>query len=240
MSVSASYGQFCPVAMAAEIICTRWTALILREFLCGTTRFNDLRKGVPAMSPALLSKRLKELAAAGVIERCETPGSSGVEYSLTDAGEALRPVVMALGFWGQSWIDAEASLRNLDPTLLMWDMRRSLDVTPMPAGRRTIQFLYPEISPSKRNWWLVVNAGMVDLCRVDPGFPVDLVVRTSLRTMTKIWMGLTSVSEEARVGRLELDGDPRLATSMQRWLGLSPFSREPKKPDGHIVPQTFH
>jgi DNA-binding HxlR family transcriptional regulator len=222
-----SYGQFCPVAMATEIVCTRWTPLILRELIAGSTRFNDLRKGVPRMSPTLLSKRLKELEESGVIER--TRGDDGAwHYRLTPAGNELKEVVLALGFWGQRWIEARTSLKNLDPSLLMWDMRRNLDPTPMPPRRAVIQIQYPELSPARRNWWLIVEGRQTDLCSVDPGFEVDLHVETDLRTMTAIWMGLTSVRSEVAAGRLKLDGDGQLKTSMQQWLGLSPFAVEKK------------
>ena len=148
---SGSYGQFCPVAMAAEIICSRWTALVLRELLCGSTRFNDLRRGVPRMSPTLLSKRLKELERAGVIVAVPTGQPGVVEYQLTEAGEDLRGIVMSLGIWGQRWVESQLSLKNLDPSLLMWDMRRSLDPTPLPPRRCTIKFLYPELPTAKRS-----------------------------------------------------------------------------------------
>lgn len=225
-SASASYGQFCPVAMAAEIVCSRWTALVLRELLCGTTRFNDLRRGVPLMSPSLLSKRLKELEEAGVIISVPTAQQGIVEYRLTEAGEDLRPVVMALGFWGQRWVESTLSLKNLDPSLLMWDMRRHLDPTPLPARRSTICFVYPELPAAKRSWWLVIENGTVDLCSQDPGFDVDLYVTGPLRVMTAIWMGLTTVAKEVGQGHLELIGDQAVAQSMQTWLGLSPFAKE--------------
>ena len=229
MTISGSYGQFCPVAMAAEIVCTRWTALVLREFFAGSTRFNELRRGLPLMSPALLSKRLKQLEAAGIIQRDAAGGGAGHAYRLTRAGEDLQSVIMKLGFWGQRWVDSEVSLKNLDPSLLMWDMRRNLDISPMPTDRRVIQFLYPELSSTKGNWWLVVQDGDVDLCSFDPGFPVDLYVETDLRTMTAIWMGLTTVEAERQAGRLQLDGNKGLARSMQRWLGLSPFASERRR-----------
>jgi DNA-binding HxlR family transcriptional regulator len=225
MEMTASYGQFCPVAMAAEVFCTRWTPLILRELLCGSRRFNDLRRGVPRMSPTLLSKRLKELVQAGVIEFRKS-ADGGMEYHLTPAGEELREVVMALGFWGQQWVDTEHSLKKLDPSLLMWDMRRHLDPTPMVARRSTILFHYPELPPSRQRYWLVVDGREVDICSTDPGFEIDLYVECSLRTMTAIWMGMTTVRGEVKEGRLEIDGDPLLAASMQQWLGLSPFARE--------------
>jgi DNA-binding HxlR family transcriptional regulator len=221
-----SYGQFCPVAMAAEIFCCRWTALVLRELLCGSTRFNDLRRGVPLMSPTLLSKRLKELEEAGVIVAVPTAQAGVSEYKLTEAGEDLRPVVMSLGVWGQRWVESSLSLKNLDPSLLMWDMRRSLDPTPLPSRRCTVNFLFPELKSAKGSWWLVVDGGMVDLCATNPGFEVDLYVRSSLRSMTAVWMGLSTMREEIDAGQIELIGDKDIAQSMQRWLGLSPFAKE--------------
>lgn len=227
MDGKSSYGQFCPVAMAAEVFCTRWTPLILREMLCGSSRFNDLRRGVPKISPTLLSKRLKEMEQAGVIASHSAGG--GTEYRLTPAGTELGEVVMRLGFWGQSWIDTQKSLQNLDPHLLMWDMRRHLDPTPIPPRRCTIQFLYPEQPQSRKEWWMVVERRDVDLCKVDPGFEIDLYVEGSLRTMTAIWMGVTNIKAEVGAGRLDLSGDPELAKSMQKWLGLSPFARGERK-----------
>ena len=229
MEERGGYGQFCPVSMASEILCSRWTTLVVRELLCGSTRFNDLRRGVPLMSPTLLSKRLKELEHAGVIMAVPT-GQAGVfDYKLTDAGEDLRPVVMALGIWGQRWVDSNLTLKNLDPSLLMWDMRRSLDPTPLPPKRCTINVIYPEVPPAKRSWWLVVDEGKVDLCSTNPGFEVDLYVRSSLRSMTSIWMGLSNVQSEIEAGQIELIGDKGLAQSMQQWLGLSPFAKEKKR-----------
>ena len=220
------YGQFCPVAMASEIVCSRWTPLVLRELLSGSVRFNDLRRGVPRMSPTLLSKRLKELEQAGVIETRPTGQPGIVEYHLTQAGQELRSLVMSLGNWGQRWVETQSSLKNLDPSLLMWDMRRSLDLTPMPPQRSTIQFHYPELPASRQHYWLVIENRVVDLCPVDPGYEVDLFVECSLRTMTAIWMGLTNVQAELDADRLELSGDKVLARSMQQWLGLSPFAKE--------------
>ncbi len=229
MDSKGSYGQFCPVAMASEIVCKRWTVLILRELLCGTTRFNDLRRGVPRMSPTLLSKRLKELVEAGVVEAVSPDAKGPAEYRLTAAGEELRGVVMDLGGWGHRWVESRVSLRNLDPSLLMWDMRRSLRPEPLPPRRCTIQFQYPELPQGQRNWWLVIDEGKVDLCGFDPGFEVDLLVRGSLRSMTSVWMGLSTVAQERASGKLHLDGDPAIASAMQQWLGLSSFAPMPRK-----------
>jgi DNA-binding HxlR family transcriptional regulator len=222
--MSSSYGQFCPVSMAAEVVCSRWTVLVIRELLCGSTRFNDLRRGVPRMSPALLSKRLKELEQAGIV-RVEPTGQPGVnDYRLTRAGEELRGLVEGLGVWGQRWVETSLTLRNLDPPLLMWDMRRRLDPRPFPRGRTVIQFQYPEFDDGRRDWWLVVEDGTVDLCLHDPGHEVDLLVRAPLRVMTAIWMGYCSLRAEMASGALEVEGPPALIRSMPDWLGLSSFA----------------
>lgn len=219
-----TYRQFCPVAMAAEVLCTRWTIVLLRELLAGSTRFNDLRRGVPRMSPALLSQRLRDLQAAGIVARVTT-AAGAAEYHLTDAGRELGPIVDAFGIWGQRRVKAEVSLEHLDVQLLMWDMRRGLNTTPMPGRRVVIQFIFPDLPANRRSAWLLVDpeAG-VDLCAADPGFDVDLYVTVDLRTMTAIWMGYETVRTALAGQRMTLTGDDDLATDMQTWLGLSPFA----------------
>ncbi|MBZ0122289.1 MAG: helix-turn-helix transcriptional regulator [Roseovarius sp.] len=225
-----SYQQFCPVAMAAETLCTRWTVVLLRELVAGSTRFNELRRGVPRMSPALLSKRLQDLEEAGIVKREPLADAPEInEYRLTQAGRDLQPVIEAIGIWGQKWVETEPSLNNLDPEVLMWDMRRNLDTDPVPDGKRVIEFIYPELPESQRKWWLVVEPDRaVDLCHVDPGFDVDLYISTDLRTMTEIWMGLKTVARAVDSDKLTLVGNSDLANNMQVWLGLSPFARQEK------------
>lgn len=225
-----SYKQFCPVAMASEIVCTRWTLVLMRELVAGSTRFNDLRRGVPRMSPALLSKRLKDLEEAGVVLRVAVRDEPGVfEYHLTKSGHDLKAVVEAVGNWGQRWVETSLSLKNLDPSLLMWDMRRNIDPTPIPKRRCVVQFLYPELPGARRDWWLVVEPGKeVDLCSIDPGFDVDLYVTSDLRTMTCVWMGWMPVREAISAGKITLTGNRQLAEDVQIWLKLSPFAPEKK------------
>jgi DNA-binding HxlR family transcriptional regulator len=219
-----SYGQFCPVAMAAEILCSRWTVLVMRELLAGTTRFNDLRRGVPLMSPTLLSKRLKELIDAGVVTA--TKSGQLVEYKPTEAGEDLREIITSLGIWGQRWVESSLSLKNLDPALLMWDMRRNLVAASFPDRKCIVKFTYPEMRGGRESWWIVVTDGAVDLCAVDPGFDVDLYVRSALRNMTSVWMGFSTLKAETDAGNIVLTGDKVLARSMPDWLGLSSFAPE--------------
>ena len=224
----AGYKQFCPVAMASEVLCTRWTMVLLRELVAGTTRFNDLRRGVPKMSPALLSTRLKELEQAGVVERKALKTDKGIyEYHLTEAGTDHRPVIEGIGIWGQKWVESSLSLKNLDPSLLMWDMRRNLDPSPLPQIRTAVQFMYSDLPSTKNLWWLVIEPdGEVDLCWSDPGFEINLYVTTDLRTMTAIWMGLSTIERER--DKIELLGYRQLAQTMQVWMGLSPFAKQKK------------
>lgn len=224
---NASYGQFCPVAMAAEILCTRWTIVLVRELAAGSTRFNDLRRGVPRMSPALLSQRLKDLEAAGIVSRVPVARESGVfDYRLTRAGLELAPVVEAFGVWGKRWIDGDLSLERLDVQLLMWDMRRGLVLDPMPGRKVIVQFRYAELPADRRSWWLVVEPGQeTQLCSVDPGADVDLYVSVDLKTMTAIWMGYETLAEAVSDRRLLLTGDDALSKSIEAWLGLSPFAK---------------
>lgn len=216
-----------PVAMAAEILCGRWTIVVLRELIAGSMRFNELRRGVPRMSPTLLSQRLRELEVAGIVCRVPSAADANVlEYHLTAAGRELQPLVEAFGAWGQRWVDADLSLQNLDPQLLMWDMRRNLDTRPMPDRRSVVQFVYPELPRPQRHWWLIVDpANGVDLCSIDFGFDVDLYAAADLRTMTSIWMGLDTVRAALASERLTLTGDRQLGAAMQEWLGLSPFAK---------------
>lgn len=210
------YGQFCPVAMGAELLATRWTLVVLGEMLSGSTRFNEIRRGVPRMSSALLVKRLRELEAAGVLAR------AGSEYILTPAGREIAPIVHSLGRWALRWVDSECSLGNLDPRLLMWNIRRNLRPDPMPDRRVVIEFRYPELSADQQRFWLIVTPGSpVDLCSIEPGHEIDLLVTADLRAITSAWMGMSDFAEELAAGRIELDGNSLLSTSFSRWIGRS-------------------
>jgi hypothetical protein len=148
---------------------------------------------------------------------------------LTAAGRDLQPVVEAVGVWGHKWIETEASLKKLDPNLLMWDMRRNLDPAPMPRRRTIVQVIFTDLPAARRNWWLIVQGDQeVDLCSVDPGFDVDLYVSTDLRTMTAIWMGYTRIAEAKDEGRLIFTGDRRLEADLIAAWALSPFAKVDK------------
>jgi len=221
-----TYGQFCPVALASKILTRRWTPLVIRELLCGSTRFNELRRGVPRMSPSLLSTRLGELVRAGIVERHDLEERD--EYHLTPAGRELFPIIEAMGVWGKRWIRGDLSDADLDVNLLMWDMRRRIDRETAPEGRTVVQFIFDDQDPEHRTYWLVVSPDRgVDICKVDPGHPVDLTVETDLRTMTEIWRGDVPYAEALRARDIHLRGPSALRRSFPAWLGFSMFADVP-------------
>lgn len=216
-----TYGQFCPVAMASEVLTERWTPLVVRELLCGSTRFNDLRRGVPLMSPALLSKRLKTLERVGVVER------RGAEYHLTPAGEELRGVVEALGVWGQRWARGDVVAKHYDASLLMWDIHRNVDLARIPDRRVVVHFHLSGSSDRKSHFWLVLEPGSADLCLTDPGHDVDVEVAAHMRTMVDYWMGRLRFTAAVRAGDLTVSGPSRLVRELPHWFTQSPFASVP-------------
>ena len=224
------YGQFCPVAMAAEVFAERWTPLVLREMLYGHTRFNELKRGVPLMSPSLLSQRLKQLQFAGLVRR-ERGAGGGWDYRLTEAGEQLRPIVEGLGAWGLRWLAYQTPARNFDVSLLMWDMRRNLTRNVVPPERRTvIEFRFDGVPSAKRLWWLVFDEGDVDLCIKRTGFDIDLRVDTHVKTMTEIWMGQMKLKEAIEREAVRLEGAPQHRSLFSRCFDPHPLARMPAWP----------
>lgn len=213
------YNLFCPLAKASEIIEPRWTLLILSEMWSGSTRFNDIGRGVPCLSPTLLSRRLKELEACGMVVRDDDG------YRPTEMSRKLEPIVQALGQWAHDNIDAKVTLQDLDSRLLMWSVRRKIRSELFPARRSVVQFIFPEQSPAERNYWLIAKPDCdTDLCLVDPGFEVDLFVETDLRTLTSVYMGHASLNQALASGDIYLSGDDALAGSIQSWLRLSSYA----------------
>lgn len=223
--MGSTYRQFCPVAKAMELLDERWTLLVIRELVSGSERFNELRRGLPRMSPTLLSRRLHHLVRAGVIER-RTDGTD-VRYVLTQAGRELRPVVESLGAWGIRWI-GELGDQDLDPNLLLWDMHRNVDRDAVPVGRTVIRFRFRDVPQPTRDWWLVITRAEVDVCDIDPGYEVAVTVTTDLRTMVRIWRGDLGWSRALRAGALEVRGPETLRRAVPNWFTLSGFATVPR------------
>jgi DNA-binding HxlR family transcriptional regulator len=209
------YAQYCPIAKTAEIIGDRWTILILRDMLVGAHRFNDLARGLPGISRDLLTKRLRHLQTAGLISKFEGG------YELTDAGLDLRPLVFSMAAWGARWAFPEPESEELDPDLLVWWIHGQIDQDVASGGKVVVEI---EFFDCKTHYWLVIESDDVSVCLTDPGFDVDLLLRSSLRTMYLVWLGKREFGSALRAGEVELTGEPGLAREFQTWLRFSPVS----------------
>ena len=217
------YSQFCPIAKGAEVFAERWTPLILRELLDGSHRFGELRRGLPLISQSLLAQRLRSLEHDGVIEGRRSPDRRGTEYYLTPAGEALRPVVDALGSWGHRWTVARLRDEDFDPAVLMWFLHRMIDVDTLPERRVVVRFEFDE--GRHRLWWLILQKHGVDLCLRDEGFEVDLYVSGSARVLADAICDRCDLRAAIRDGLIEVDGPRALARELPRWILPSPFAQ---------------
>ena len=221
------YGQFCPVAVASEIFAERWTPVILRELVLGSRRFNDIQRGVPRISRALLVKRLRELAAHGVIS------SAGGEYRLTEAGQELGEVVVHLGTWGARWT-APVRRDRLDAKLLMWDMRRRIALERLPEKRVVVRFDFrgvPAGHKAPKTYWLVMERREVDVCVLEPGFEVDVYVDADLATLSRVWLGEIPIRQAIRDGGVNLNGERQSVREFPSWLLLSTLAAVPRPAD---------
>lgn len=224
------YGQFCPVAVASEIFTRRWTPLVLRELLAGSTHFNEIRRGLPRISRTTLATRLRELERAGVL-CCAAGGVAGQStYRLTAAGREFAAVIDALGAWGQRWTQ-RINAANLDPSLLMWNLRRRIELQRLPARRVVVQFEFenvPARASRDRSFWLILEPPEVDLCIRDPGYDTDLTVRADLRAFTEVWLGELHWIDALRRGSVRIAGPRGLARDFPGWLQLSRFAAVPR------------
>ena len=214
------------MAKAAEILCERWSLLVIRELTAGSRHFNDLRRGVPLMSPSLLSRRLKQLEAAGVVARVQD--ERGIGYNLTPSGVELQPLVELMADWGSKWVRRRLSHDDLDAGLLMWDIRRTVDASRFPSDRRIVlHFQFADAPSGKRSWWLVSQHNGVDLCLEDPGFDVDVVVQAPLHVMTAVWMRDVTFHSAVRSLGLKVSGERAICRRLPDWLGASALAHPP-------------
>jgi DNA-binding HxlR family transcriptional regulator len=217
-----SYGQFCPVAKASELFCERWTPLIVRDLAAGATRFSELKRGVPLMSPTLLSRRLKQLEAEGIVERRAKATGRGATYHLTEAGREFVPLVEALGVWGLRWSRRQLAEGEMDLGLLIWALERSVRTNAFGPKRSVVRVEFHDQPSHKRLWWFVNHPDRCELCLEDPGFDVTLYLASTLADMIYIVRGDLPLARALGTGRLEVIGSQRARRRLGDWLNLSP------------------
>ena len=227
-----SYGQFCPVAKAAELFCERWTALILRDLAAGATRFAQLKRGVPLASPTLLSRRLKELELEGVVERRRSESGRSWTYHLTRAGEEFAPLIHALGVWGQRWSRRELQKHEVNLTLLLWALEISVQPAAFDGRRCVVKLTFSDQPGQCKNWWFINENGRAELCVQDPGFDVDLYLTTALPDMIRIYRGDVPFARALAHDLIKVHGVGWARRSLPRWLVPSRFA--------HVKSQRVH
>ena len=217
-----SYGEYCPIAVGAEVFANRWTPLVLRELIIGCRRFNEIHRGLPKMNRTLLAERLRSLERRGLVERRPDPdGGKGVEYHLTQAGADLTPVVWALGQWAAQWAFGDPDDSQLDTAWLVWRMHQNVVRAKMPKDRVVVEFVLS--GPGGGRAWLVFDHGEVTACQIDPGYDVDLVVDGENRALHRWLLGVTTFREVQRSGRVRLIGPSRLARAFPTWFDTTMF-----------------
>ncbi len=224
-----NYNQFCPIAKSAEILGERWNILILREVLMGARRFSVMQRGLGDISPALLTKRLKQLEEQNMIIRRKIPGQQGYEYFPTEACEALLPVLFALGEWGIVWAKNTILDQDFDVEFLMLYLERSIDRDKIKGLETIIKFRFSDLE-EQRDWWLVVNPEKSEVCLKDPGKDVDVYFNCNVKTLTDVWMGDRTYRDAIKAGDLMMDGDPALVRNVTAWLRPSVFVDSPRAP----------
>jgi DNA-binding HxlR family transcriptional regulator len=222
-----SYGQFCPIAKAAEVFCERWTPLIIRELATGATRYSEIRKGVPLMSPTLLSRRLKQLESEGIVERAESDTGRSFTYHLTNAGREFVPLIEGLGVWGQHWTRRELAENEVDLGLLIWSLEKSVNASAFGKDRAVVRLEFGDQPPSKALWWFVNSKTSCELCLENPGFEVDLYVNCALPDMIRVIRGDIQLARALEDGALELHGTLHARQTFRDWLNLSALSKVP-------------
>jgi DNA-binding HxlR family transcriptional regulator len=216
------YGQYCPVARASEILADRWTLLIVRELLAGIDRFNELDRGLPGISRALLVQRLRRLEETGVVARRPGENGAGPTYRLTRAGRQLQRVIEVLGGWGARWAFGDPRPRELDPVVLLWWMRRRVHRQRLPDRRVVVQFDFRGARGGR--FWLMLERSDVSVCLQHPKFEIDLALTADLALFYRVWLGRVPLDEALRRGWVRLDGLPAMRRDFPRWLAWSPMA----------------
>ena len=213
------YSQVCPLSKTAEVLGEKWTLLIVRELVLGATRFSQIQRALPRMSPTVLNTRLAELHERGVIVRKRIPEQKGYEYRLTESGRELFPLLLGMSEWGMRWARRGIRDEELDVEFLMGDVRRRLDTGKLPDGRTVLKFTYTDLEDFAE-WWAKIDDRKVELCLEDPGFEVDVFFTTDLKTMTEVWMGDLPLRKAQANGRLKIVGPSTLLRNLAAWFPL--------------------
>jgi DNA-binding HxlR family transcriptional regulator len=213
------YGQYCPIALAAEVFAERWTPIILRNLMVGCTRFGEILDGAPGLPRSVLSARLRRLEHDGVVSRTQQGRST--TYHLTDCGRELAEVCLTLGVWGARW--REVLPQHHDPYLVLWTISRLLDPATLPRPRVVVRFdLTDQSNPGR--YWLVCCRTANEVCVHPPGFTEDAIMVTDSSWLTRWHTGAISLAHAQRAEAITVTGPRWAVQELARWGDLSPFA----------------
>lgn len=216
-------GSLCPAVKAADIVGDKWVLLILRELFLGSTRYAEFQRGIPRISPTILSKRLKQLESSGLLIKKSVPGQKATEYRLTKAGRELAPVIDQLSRWGLRWARRRIAEEDIDVAGFMWDFHRTLKTDELPDGETVFCVNFSDVSEHSK-WWLIARGDTVDLCTDDPDKDVDIYISGSLQTLVEVWMGDRDIKAAVKSEELLLTGADHLRRSASHWFPKSMYA----------------
>jgi DNA-binding HxlR family transcriptional regulator len=209
-----SYHQYCPIAMAAEVLGDRWTLLIVRELLAGSSRFNELQRGLPGISRSVLAQRLRLLQREGVVVRVDE--APGTRYEMTPAGRELEGLLADFSRWGARWALREPRPEQLDPARLLWSMHRRLRPDRLPEGRIVVEFRFSGCR--RERVWLVIESRKGSVCLKPPGPEPELVITAAKESLFRAWLHQVPLDGEVRAGRIRTEGPRSLARLWPEWF----------------------
>lgn len=216
-------GSLCPAIRAADMIGDKWILLVLREMFLGNSRYSDIQRALPRISPTILSKRLKHLERNGLVIKKSAAGRKAKEYRLTACGREIAPIIHHMSSWGLRWARRHLEDEDLDVSAFMWDFHRTLNTEELPDGETVLYVRFPELA-SHNEWWLIAGQGNVDLCMEDPGKEVDVYISNRLPTAAAVWMGDVSVRSAIRSKEISITGNAYLLRTVNRWFPKSIYS----------------
>ncbi len=215
-------GSLCPSIKASEILGDKWTLLILRELMFGSTRYNQFQRALPRISPTVLSGRLKKMEQHGLLVHKKSSGQKGGEYRLTKSGMELAPIIDSLARWGLRWARDQLCDTDLDAGSFMWDFHRTLQVDELPDGQTVFCVMFSDVGEANK-WWMVAAREAVDLCNDDPGYEVDAYITAPLAVLADVWVGLTDLRAQLKSQQILMTGERQIVNSAERWFPRSMY-----------------
>jgi len=219
------YNEACPISMAASVLSEKWTLQIVREMMFGSTRYTEFQRYMPNISPSLLRNRLRYLEEQGVVRRKRSASGNRYEYFLTPAGEALAPVLTEMGKWGFRWNRDRMTKKQNTAAGLIRDIAGRIDVGELPACAVVIELQF-SVKDEAASGFIHVQDGKANICDTNLGFDTDVLIRSSIQALTRVWYGELSLDAAIQAGDIRIDAMPVFTRSISRWLRISSFTTD--------------